>query len=237
MIPRSKWGAMPITKGGQKVDPSRRTGVVIHHSVTAEGKSQADVEKILRQIDSFHRSRGWGGIGYNIAVDYAGRIYEARGIDILGAHTSKRNTPNYGVVYIGDTRKNLTPDAVIAMQHVIDMLQAHSRKKLNVTGHGMLMATACPGPMLRAEIEKGKFERPFPAVPSKPATPPAPPVAPPAGKHVTVQRGDSYWHIAARSLGVPNVPRNAIKIGRESRRIQLLNKNQALHPGMKVRIQ
>jgi hypothetical protein len=243
MIPRSKWGAKPITRHGQRIDPSRRTGVIIHHSVTPQGKSQAEVERILRSIDTFHRNKNWGGIGYNVAVDYAGRIYEARGVDILGAHTGGRNTANYGVVFIGDGRFNIPDKAVEALQQVVDMFQANSRKKLQVTGHGLVASTQCPGSLIRSLILQGRFDRPYPA--NSPAPAPAPQPAPqpvpqpapqPAQDFIIVQRGDSYWRIAARVLGVPNTARHAVAIGRETARLQKLNGNAALHPGQRLRV-
>jgi hypothetical protein len=240
MIPRSKWGAKPITRHGQRIDPSRRTGVIIHHSVTPQGKSQAEVERILRSIDTFHRNKNWGGIGYNVAVDYHGRIYEARGVDILGAHTGGRNTPNYGVVFIGDGRFNIPDKAVEALKQVVDLFQANSGKKLTVTGHGNVAATQCPGSLIRAMIDRGEFNRPYPTTAPQPAPAPAPaparPQPAPAQDFVTVQRGDSYWRIATRLLGVANTPRQAAAIGRETRRLQKLNGNAALHPGQRLRV-
>jgi hypothetical protein len=243
MIPRSKWGAKPLTKWTQAVAPSYRTGVVIHHTVTGEGTTQETVERILRQIDDYHRSRNWGGIGYNIAVDHAGRIYEARGMNIMGVHTANANGRNYGVVYIGDTRKNFTPAAAKAIEQVIDMLQANSKKKLVVKGHRDWASTACPGPKLYDLVKAGKFERPYPlaAAPKPPAPkPPAPaPVRPapaPTTQHVTVKSGDSYWAIAARNLGLRNTKANAARIATETQRIQTLNNNAALHPGQNVRV-
>lgn len=247
MISREKWGAKALTKYDQKISPSYRTGIVIHHSVTGEGKSQADVEKILRQIDDFHRGKGYGGIGYNVAVDYAGRIYEARGLDVMGAHTAKANGRNYGIVYLGNTDKHLTDAAVDAIKQVVDTMQARSKKKLTVKGHRDHSSTACPGAKLYAHVKAGAFNRPYPIkatvpkpVPVKPAekpkpTAPKPPAAKPAGT-ITVLRGDSYWKIAARSLGLRNTPLNAGKIALESNRIQKLNGKSPLHPGMKVKV-
>jgi CHAP domain len=53
---------------------------------------------------------------------------------------------------------------------------------------------------------------------------------------VVVLPGDSYWKIAARSLGVANNLINAAKIQKETKRIQALNNNKPINPGDKVRI-
>jgi LysM repeat protein len=238
MIKRDKWGAKPLTKYTNTIKPGARTRVVIHHSVTAEGKTQVEVEGILRRIDEQHRKNGWGGIGYNIAVDYAGRVYEARGIDIHGAHATGSNIAGYGVVYIGDGRKNVTPEAVKAIRTLVIELQARSLKKLEVVGHYIINATACPGQLLINELKNGTFEVAYPFVAPKP--PVALPVAPKPpvsnNKYVVVRPGDSYWRIAVRSLGVTNTVRNYPAIIKESNRIQKLNNNKPLVPGQRVRI-
>lgn len=155
MISRKQWGATPLTRFTNKIKPSYRTGIVIHHSVTAEGKSLAEVARILKQIEAGHLARNLGGIGYNLAVDFAGRIYEARGINVLGAHTADANARNYGIVFIGDTRKRITDDAVDGLKQAIAMLEKNSKKDLQLFGHGDLRPTACPGPKLNALIESG----------------------------------------------------------------------------------
>lgn len=160
-ITRKQWGAKPLTAYSNIISPSYRTGVVIHHSVTPEGKSQADVMATLRSIDALHRSKGYGGIGYNMAVDYAGRVYRARGMNVMGAHTSNANGRNYGIVYIGDGRKRITDEAVTSMQRVIARMQKNSKKKLKVYGHQDLAETACPGTKIYKLIKKGTFDVPY----------------------------------------------------------------------------
>lgn len=238
MITRKEWGAEPLTAYDWKVPVAKRTGIVIHHSVTAEGKSQKDVEAILRMIDGMHRRKGWGGIGYNLAVDFAGRVYEARGVNIVGCHAGNHNTANYGIVYIGDGRKRITPEAVAAIKGTVAALQKNSKKKLKVVGHRDVNLTACPGEKIYKLIKADTFEV---AYPPKPAVVPPKPVEPakPTTKPVTyviARPGDSYWRIAVRTLGVRNTPNNYAKILKESKRIQKLNNNKPVIAGKKVRV-
>ena len=160
-ITRAAWGAKPLTAWSQHVAPSYRTGVVIHHSVTAEGKSRKQVEATLRQIDDLHRAKGYGGIGYNVVVDYAGRIYRARGVNRMGCHTVNNNARYFGVCYIGDGRKRITPEATKAIQNVVARLQKKSGHKLDVVGHQDLYATACPGDKIYKKIQQGVFDVPY----------------------------------------------------------------------------
>ncbi|CAB4153226.1 lysozyme [uncultured Caudovirales phage] len=219
MIKRTDWGAKPLTAYSTRIDPTYRTGVVIHHSVTSEGKSQKDVEAILRMIDGLHRSKGYGGIGYNIAVDYAGRVYEARGVNTIGAHVVNANGHNYGIVYIGDGRERITDEAVEAIQGLVNKLQVNSKKKLKVYGHQELWATACPGPKIQKLVANGKFDFPYD----------------PPRQYVTAGPGDTYRKIARRQLGIA-AGVNPIKVTKEAQRIRALNDDKPITTGMKVRV-
>jgi hypothetical protein len=233
LITRKEWGAKPITEYNTKIAPPQRTSVVIHHSVTSEGKSQAEVEAILRKIDNQHRSKGWGGIGYNLAVDYDGRVYEARGLDILGAHASGVNTKAYGVCYIGDGRKGITEKGILGIKKAIVLVQNHSAKKLKVVGHRDVNSTGCPGDKIYRLMRE--FSIQWPLIQPKP--PVKPPVKPkPDRKYVTVKPGESYWAIAVRVLKVPNTPRHYPAIIKETNRIKRLNDYKPLEAGKKVRV-
>lgn len=145
LIKRKEWGALPLNAYKYRVDPRRRTGIVIHHSVTETGHSKDDVIEILRRIDKQHQDKGWGGIGYNLAVDYAGRIYEGRAMNWLGAHTAGHNTANYGIVFIGDGRKTIPKSTLKGIQELIRLCERNSNKQLIVRGHRDYGQTLCPG--------------------------------------------------------------------------------------------
>jgi hypothetical protein len=134
MITRSDWGAGRLTAYTSTIKPANRTGIIIHHSVTAQGTDQASVGSILRTIDKFHRSKGWGGIGYNFAVDHAGRVYEARGRDVIGVHAAGSNTANFGICFIGNSDKKVSDKAVAAIAKLVEDLQNASGKKLKSAG-------------------------------------------------------------------------------------------------------
>ena len=219
MIKRTEWGAKPLTAYSTRIDATYRTGIAIHHSVTSEGKSQNEVEAILRMIDNLHRSKGYGGIGYNLAVDFAGRVYEARGVNILGAHVSNANARNYGIVYIGDGRERITDAAVEAIQGLVKKLQVNSKKKLKIYGHQELAPTACPGPKIQKLVANGKFDAPYD----------------PPRQYVTAKPGDTYRSIARRQLGIA-AGVNPIKVTKEAKRIRALNDDKPITTGMKVRV-
>lgn len=157
MITRKAWGAKSLTAYAWNIPLTKRTGIVIHHTVTPTGGDIASVETILRQIDDEHRAKGWGGIGYNIAVDHLGNIYEARGMNVMGCHTANANTANFGIAYIGDGRTDVSAVTVSAIKTAIASCNRATGKTLTVRGHRDLFSTECPGARLYAHIKSGKF--------------------------------------------------------------------------------
>jgi hypothetical protein len=219
IITRKEWGAKPINAYNGNVSAGARIGVVIHHSVTGEGTTQESVSSILRGIDDFHRRKGWGGIGYNFAVDHRGRIYEARGMDVVGVHASGSNTGHYGICFIGNSDKHITAAAVNAIQELVNYLQIHSKKKLRVVGHRDVNQTGCPGSKLYTRIKNGRFEIPYVKM-----------------EYMKAREGDSYRKIGARYLGIKPTPANLPQRITEARRIKALNNNATIVAGMRVRV-
>lgn len=101
---RSEWGARQ-----PKVTPLSANSLevaIVHHSVTSNDYSSAQVPSILRSIQAFHMDvRGWDDIAYNFAVDRFGRTWEARagGIDrpVIGGHAYGFNVGTTGVLVLG----------------------------------------------------------------------------------------------------------------------------------------
>jgi hypothetical protein len=219
MITRTDWGAGRLTAYSSTIKPANRTGIIIHHSVTAQGTDQASVAGILRTIDKFHRSKGWGGIGYNFAVDHAGRVYEARGRDIIGVHASGSNTANFGICFIGNSDKKVSDKAVAAIAKLVENLQNASGKKLKVQGHRDVNSTGCPGSKLYTEITAGTFNIKYKVQ-----------------SFVLALPGDTYHKIAVRQIKLTNPnPTLAEKVA-ERKRIRKLNNGKPVVAGQKVRI-
>jgi hypothetical protein len=219
MITRSDWGAGRLTAYTSTIKPANRTGIIIHHSVTGQGTDISSVSSILRTIDGFHRRKGWGGIGYNFAVDHQGRVYEARGRDIIGVHAAGSNTVNFGICFIGNSDKKLNPKAVAAIAKLVENLQNASGKKLKVQGHRDVNSTGCPGSKLYTEIKAGTFNIRYKVQ-----------------AFVLALPGDTYHKIAVRQLKLTNPnPTWAEKVS-ERKRIRKLNNAVPVVAGNKVRI-
>lgn len=75
--------------------------IVIHCAATPEGK-----EFFAKDIDRWHKQRGFKGIGYHYVIDLDGTIEKGRDESEPGAHVSGYNQHSIGICYIGGVDKN-----------------------------------------------------------------------------------------------------------------------------------
>lgn len=86
-----------------KMKKSTRTihYLVVHCSATPE-----DREHTSKDIDLWHRQRGFNEIGYNYIVRLDGTIEDGRDVDKIPAHVEGHNKDSIGICYIGGVDKN-----------------------------------------------------------------------------------------------------------------------------------
>ncbi|WP_092738125.1 N-acetylmuramoyl-L-alanine amidase [Riemerella columbipharyngis] len=77
--------------------------LVVHCTATPEGKDFK-----AKDIDQWHKARGWREIGYNYVVDLNGSIEFGRDVDKIPAQVKGFNANAIGVVYVGgvDAKSN-----------------------------------------------------------------------------------------------------------------------------------
>lgn len=185
ILPRSAW---TDTAPGWNRRPLYVVPVGIACHWPASGRrvsSRSDVAAALRAHRRHHVvNRDWPDIGYNYAVDQAGRVWELAGRR-QAAHAASDANPDanaelYGVLFVVATGEEVSDAAIAAFRE----LRAHLGAHLPVMGHGDVRGaqTACPGPSVRAAIAAGKLTSG-----SRPTTPARP--APPAPN-----RPEELWH-------------------------------------------
>lgn len=123
VVTRAQWGAdeswRNLGNPGCDGQPDYANGVrfaVVHHTVTSNSYTPADVPAILRGIYYFHtHDRGWCDVAYNFFIDRFGRGFEGRfgGIDkaVIGGHTGGFNTGSTGIAVVGDFENAGVPGA------------------------------------------------------------------------------------------------------------------------------
>lgn len=118
--------------------------IIIHCTATKEGH-----EVTAKQIDAWHKARGWSGIGYHYVVGLDGKVESGRSIEEVGAHTKGHNRNSIGVCYVGgldadghpkDTRTEEQEDSLITL--IEDLKERFPGA--TVHGHNEFSSKACP---------------------------------------------------------------------------------------------
>jgi len=118
---------------------TRTTRIILHHYHSETATPQ--------DVHAWHNDRGFGGFGYNFAVDMDGTIWEGRGIGAFGVHTAGNNHDSIGIACQGryDDRTTAMPDtqfnALVALIRHIRSIYG----EIPILGHRDVTATACPG--------------------------------------------------------------------------------------------
>lgn len=75
--------------------------IIIHCSATPP-----DMDIGARDIDRWHRQRGWLGIGYHWVIRRDGTLEQGRKENVAGAHTQGYNSKSIGVCLVGGINNN-----------------------------------------------------------------------------------------------------------------------------------
>ena len=156
VIARSKW-----TSSGPKrwlADPMGTISrITIHHDaiMPVPGNSYAESLRRMQLIRTGHLNNGWADIGYHFAIDPSGRIWQARPLELQGAHVKDHNPGNLGIVVFGNYEQMRPTQASLT---AIDRMVAYAMDRFNVPvsrvhTHQELRPTACPGRNLQSQME------------------------------------------------------------------------------------
>jgi hypothetical protein len=188
-LPRSAWTS--TAAGGATLTGSKLLGTSVHYpasgNITMAGMTQAQVAERLRGWRSYHvNTRGWSDIGYQVAIDGAGRVWDLRGIGRVPAASASEANPDANLewgacLFVVGNSEPPTAAAIAAFRHWrFTRWLVRWVGKTAVRGHGQVpgASTACPGSRLRELIANGTLLQ-------APATTPAPaPVPIPAKRKV-----------------------------------------------------
>jgi hypothetical protein len=130
--------------------------VVVHHAADdgPKNNTQRAERAYLRGIQDFHMgpSRGWNDIAYNYVITKAGRVYEGRGYEVVGAHAPRFNTRGIGICFAGNGEKPLNDKQLAAYVSLIKRLQTKGANIVATKAHGDVYPTSCPGVGIRKSL-------------------------------------------------------------------------------------
>ena len=121
------------------------TLLIVHCSAVRPGQRSS-----AKDINGWHRDKGWNGIGYHYVVRRDGSIELGRPIEEVGAHCVGHNSHSIGICYEGgldangeeaDTR---TPEQKVALRKLLEELHQQFPKALIVGHHDLNPGKPCP---------------------------------------------------------------------------------------------
>ena len=121
------------------------TLLIVHCSAVRPGQRSS-----AKDINGWHRDKGWNGIGYHYVVRRDGSIELGRPIEEVGAHCVGHNSHSIGICYEGgldehgeeaDTR---TPEQKRALRKLLEELHGRFPKALIVGHHDLNPGKKCP---------------------------------------------------------------------------------------------
>lgn len=119
--------------------------IVIHCAATSPSMDIG-----AKEIDRWHRQRGWLGIGYHFVIRRNGTVEEGRHIDKAGAHATNYNNKSVGVCLVGGVKEDKkTPEANFTNEQyksLVALLKQLKEKypSAKIIGHNEIAAKACP---------------------------------------------------------------------------------------------
>lgn len=117
---------------------ARTDYIALHHA--------AAVICTAAQVDQWHKSNGWSGIGYHYFVRKDGSIYEGRPLNSMGAHVSGMNNCSIGICAEGNydietSMPDVQYDAILSLISYLHDIYPDAK----VVGHKDIGSSDCPG--------------------------------------------------------------------------------------------
>lgn len=112
--------------------------IVIHCSDSPQGRGDN-----AKTIDSWHKQRGWSGIGYHYVILEDGTIEVGRDLNRSGAHAKGYNRKSIGICLIG--KDSFTDKQFMALSALTIGLKKQFKVDNNmINGHYQLSSKTCP---------------------------------------------------------------------------------------------
>ena len=98
--------------------PGQIKQIIVHCSDSPDSQ-----DVTAKDIDAWHKARGWTGIGYHAVIRRDGTVEKGREEHEIGAHVQGQNADSLGVCVIG--RKDFAPIQILSL---ITLLKSWMRR-------------------------------------------------------------------------------------------------------------
>ncbi len=131
--------------------------ITVHHQGGRQSVTR-NKSAVAAEIDAIyggHRRHRYGDIAYHFIVDYAGRVWEGRSLAYQGAHVSRQNVRNLGILVLGNFEEQSPSAASLeTLETLVGALRSgFGVKKHRVYGHCDIGSSVCPGKNLYPYVE------------------------------------------------------------------------------------
>lgn len=118
--------------------------IIVHCTATPAGR-----DVTVADVDSWHRKRGFDGIGYHYLVSLDGTVHAGRPLERAGAHCRGYNSRSVGVCYVGGLDRDGRPadTRTPAQRRALTELLGDLRRRFPcavIHSHRDFAAKACP---------------------------------------------------------------------------------------------
>lgn len=168
VVSRAGWGAQAPRSAPDAHTPAK---VTVHHTDGPQSTDMAESLRLVKNIQHYHRNiadrrkERWNDIGYHFLIDGAGRIFEGRHAEHIGAHAGAGyNTGNVGIALMGNfNRQQLADPQRDALVRLVTFLSIKYRRDPSANGfiepHEHYAGTDCPGRHVLSFLESGELIR------------------------------------------------------------------------------
>lgn len=131
--------------------------IVVHCSAT-----RVNQKVTVKDIDNWHKAKGWACCGYHWVIDQNGKIEAGRPETMAGAHVRHYNQHAIGVCYIGGKQKNgrnddtRTPAQKVALRYLLEELK-DAYPDAKIVGHRDFPNVAKDCPCFDAQAEYARI--------------------------------------------------------------------------------
>lgn len=161
---RASWGARARAHHPGVLERDDVIGLAFHWPAIDRPIARDEIAAALRGWQDYHMDgHGWSDIGYQLAIDQWGRVWELRGLTNRSAANGGTGVNGrYGAVLLilaaGEQPSEQMLDSTrgVVSQH----RQAFPRSR-DLVGHGAIRpggGTECPGAVVERLLENGSFE-------------------------------------------------------------------------------